>query len=209
MNELKFFKVGDGAVWPSRGTELSAGIDFYVPSCNVGEDDELYVYMRSKINELGNSSQKNELSKLNSKSKSRYFWELVVLYNKVMFNNELLWYMNDDVFFLANGCNVVIPSGITANIPHGYAIVMKNKSGIATKKGLDIGACLIDEDYTGIMHIDMHNNTRHAQPLECGKKIIQGMLIQTNLEVPIKCMNGNNDKGKTERGAGGFGSTGV
>lgn len=210
MNELKFFKVGNGAVCPSRGTGFSAGIDFYVPDCNVPKDDDLYVYMRNKINENGNSSHKNELSKLDDKSGSRYFWELVVLYNKVMFKNELLYYFNDnDVFFLANGCNIAIPSGITANIPHGYAILMENKSGIATKDGLIVGACLIDEDYTGIMHIDIHNVTRHAQPLYCGKKIVQGIIINTNLDLPIKCIEGVNDKGKTERGEGGFGSTGV
>ena len=47
------------------------------------------------------------------------------------------------------GQSVLIPSGIKAQVPRGYALIAFNKSGVAVKQGLSVGACCVDEDYTG------------------------------------------------------------
>ena len=47
-------------------------------------------------------------------------------------------------FILKPNESVLIPSGIHVNIPDGYALIYMNKSGIASKKNLHIGACLVD-----------------------------------------------------------------
>lgn len=43
------------------------------------------------------------------------------------------------------GDSVLIPSGIKVNVPKGYMLTAFNKSGVATKKGLSVGACVVDE----------------------------------------------------------------
>lgn len=45
-------------------------------------------------------------------------------------------------FILKPGQSVLIPSGIHVKIPHGYALIYMNKSGVASKKHLHVGACV-------------------------------------------------------------------
>lgn len=105
---------------------------------------------------------------------------------------------------------VNIPSGIKVEIPEGYALIAFNKSGIATKTGLDIGASVVDEDYTGIVHISLTNTTDNPIFIKYGQKIVQFVLIPVNyaglLEVDSEDILFTR---ASERGAGGFGSTGL
>ena len=55
------------------------------------------------------------------------------------------------------GESVCIPSGIKANVPNGFALVVFNKSGVALKRSLAVGACVIDEDYQGEIHLHVYN----------------------------------------------------
>jgi len=109
------------------------------------------------------------------------------------------------------GESTFIPSGIKANIPSGYALVAMNKSGIAAKRSMIVGACLIDEDYQGEMHIDLKNVGDTPQTLNPGDKIIQVVCLPINY-VTVQEVHSEHelfgDK-KTERGTGGFGSTGI
>ena len=110
---------------------------------------------------------------------------------------------------LLPGQNALIPAGIKMEVPRGHALIAFNKSGIASKKGLQVGACVIDEDYQGEVHIDMHNISDKTVTIEPGDKIIQFLLIEVNNcfveEVPVE----NLFTVTSERGTGGFGSTGV
>lgn len=101
--------------------------------------------------------------------------------------------------------SVLVPLGIKVEVPEGICIIMKEKSGIAVKKQLSIGACVIDSDYRGELHAHFfsHNNQQVVLPKHT--KIIQG--IFTMYYTP-QFMLGTVDSA-TERGAGGFGSTGV
>ena len=112
---------------------------------------------------------------------------------------------------LAPGESAFIPSGIKANIPTGYALVAMNKSGVAAKRSLLVGACLIDEDYQGEMHIDLKNVGTESQTLNPGDKIIQLVCLPINY-VEIQEVQSESDlfgDVVTERGEGGFGSTGT
>ena len=42
------------------------------------------------------------------------------------------------------GQSVLIPSGIHVKVPDGYALIYFNKSGVASKKHLHVGACVVD-----------------------------------------------------------------
>ena len=50
-----------------------------------------------------------------------------------------------------------IPSGIKANVPEGQALIAFNKSGVALKQGLSVGACVVDSDYQGEIHLHLIN----------------------------------------------------
>jgi dUTP pyrophosphatase len=111
------------------------------------------------------------------------------------------------------GKSVLIASGIKANVPIGHALIVMNKSGIAVKHGLLVGACVIDEDYTGEIHIDLKNVTNKPVKLNTGDKITQLVCVPVNY-VNISVVDSEEDcfgdkLETTERGAGGFGSTGV
>ena len=105
--------------------------------------------------------------------------------------------------------SVLIPSGIKVNVPSGYALIAFNKSGIATKKNLQVGACVVDEDYTGEVHIHLTNVGTVPQTIESGDKIVQFILIPVFYaeleEVPAEKLH----DAPSERGEGGFGSTGT
>jgi dUTP pyrophosphatase len=146
---MKFLKIRDVKT-PNRGTEKSAGIDFFIP-----ED-----YPTTEIHP---------------------------------------------------GKSVLIPSGLKANVPEGYAFIAFNKSGVATKKNLIIGASVVDEDYQGEIHIHLTNVGAESTTIHPGDKIIQLLLVPVLYE-SVEMVDTLEElyEGKvTDRGEGGFGSTGV
>lgn len=108
---------------------------------------------------------------------------------------------------LKPGQSVLIPSGIKAQVPRGYALIAFNKSGVATKQGLSVGACVVDEDYEGEIHLHMINTSDKDQTVATGQKLVQFVLMPVSyidVEEVTELPNRN-----TERGSGGFGSTGL
>jgi dUTP pyrophosphatase len=108
---------------------------------------------------------------------------------------------------LKPGESALIPSGIKVQVPRGYALIAFNKSGVATKQGLMVGACVVDEDYEGEVHLHMTNVSDKDQVIASGQKLVQFILLPVNYdnveevhELPSR---------NTLRGAGGFGSTGL
>ena len=102
-----------------------------------------------------------------------------------------------------------IPSGIKANVPEGYALIAMNKSGVALKKGLLVGACVVDSDYQGEIHLHLVNTGKRDATIEPGDKLVQFLLVPVNhCEVEVVAED-NLFSTETTRGAGGFGSTGV
>jgi len=109
------------------------------------------------------------------------------------------------------GQSVLIPSGVKVNVPENHVFIAMNKSGIATKKGLYVGACVIDEDYQGEVHIHLTNVGLEECYIEGGDKVVQCLLIPVNYENVEVASNEDElwDGLVTDRGDGGFGSTGV
>ena len=121
------------------------------------------------------------------------------------------FYTPDDMeeVVLNPGESVNIPSGIHAKIPHGYALIAFNKSGIATKKKFLVGACVVDEDYQGEIHLHVINSGNEAQTITPGQKLVQMLLVPVSYDQCEECDLENLYTEKTERGTGGFGSTGL
>lgn len=128
-------------------------------------------------------------------------------------------------YYLSIGEQVNIPSGIKVNIPEGYMLKIDNKSGVALKKGLLIGATIIDHSYRGEIHINLFKPTSGIEDLcsmsenhvfnsmtmlKPGEKIAQGILIKISDEEIEEITNEDYENlPATARGEGRFGSTGV
>ena len=113
---------------------------------------------------------------------------------------------------LKPGESVKIPAGIKVEVPAGYALIFFNKSGVASKKSLIVGACVIDHGYKGEVHINMINVGTEDQTVEPGDKIVQLIMVPVitfeTIEVPEdELYRDIHVAGK--RGDGGFGSTGT
>ena len=109
------------------------------------------------------------------------------------------------------GESVLIPSGIHITLPKGYCLKFENKSGVAAKKHSLIGSSVIDSDYFGEIHINLHNVGDTDISISAGDKIVQGIIYKVELPISQEYSTLEElykDK-KSERGAGGFGSTGT
>ena len=104
------------------------------------------------------------------------------------------------------GETVLIHTGIAMAIPDGYVGLIYARSGLATKKGLapanKVG--VIDSDYRGEIMVALHNHGSTAQTVEHGERIAQ--IVFTPYVAADFSVTDELDS--TERGAGGFGSTG-
>ena len=118
---------------------------------------------------------------------------------------------HDGIIVLAPEMSILIPAGIKVNVPDDRALIAFNKSGIAAKKNLIIGACVIDEDYQGEIHIDIKNVGNKDQIISAGDKITQLVCLPVDYveiqeaKTEDECFGGIS----TKRGTGGFGSTGT
>ncbi|MBQ6826219.1 MAG: dUTP diphosphatase [Clostridia bacterium] len=100
----------------------------------------------------------------------------------------------------------LIHTGIAMEIPVGYAGLIYARSGIATKRGLapanKVG--VIDADYRGEIMVSLHNHSGETQVIADGERIAQ-LVIAPFLAVNFDEVEELTD---TDRGSGGFGSTG-
>ena len=107
------------------------------------------------------------------------------------------------------GDRYLIPSGIKANVPSGHALIAMNKSGVATKKSLMVGACVVDSDYQGEIHMHLINVGNYSVKIIPGEKLVQFLLVPVNHCEVDEVTESELFQFATVRGAGGFGSTGV
>ena len=112
----------------------------------------------------------------------------------------------DDPLVLNPGEKTMVPTGLSVAIPQGYEIQMRPRSGLAAKHGI---TCLnspgtIDSDYHGELKVILINHGQEAFTIARGERIGQ-MLLAPVTRLVWKEVEALDD---TDRGAGGFGSTG-
>ena len=100
----------------------------------------------------------------------------------------------------------MVHTGVAMEIPEGFVGLVYARSGLATKKGLapanKVG--VIDSDYRGEIMVALHNHSNKSAEIEAGERIAQIVLtpyLTAQFEIADELSG-------TERGAGGFGSTG-
>ena len=139
------------------------------------------------------------------------FCKMVMEYsrNVVIDGKDGVWF-EDGRLVVGTGAHVAIPSGIKTIIPQGLAMMMVNKSGVATKLKLDHSACLIDSEYRDELIFCFFNHSVEPVKIEPGMKITQGLIvpvINLNIQECLNCVYDDITKSSGNRG-GGFGSSG-
>ena len=110
------------------------------------------------------------------------------------------------------GENMLCATGLKTHIPHGYAFIAMNRSGMASKQNLRVGACVIDPGYENELFIDLHNDGNVPQKVEHDHRIAQLLLVPVIPFVPFAVESEEKLFEKplyiSNRKTGGFGSTG-
>tara|TARA_Y100000593_G_C4294760_1_gene330059 strand:- start:524 stop:988 length:465 start_codon:yes stop_codon:yes gene_type:complete len=83
----------------------------------------------------------------------------------------------DNAVLLQPGYGAVLQTGLKFGIPHGYMLEIKNRSGVAAKKSLIVGACVVDSGYEGEVFVNLHNIGVLRQKIVPGMKIAQAVLV--------------------------------
>ena len=108
---------------------------------------------------------------------------------------------------LLTGERTLIPTGLAMEIPEGYEAQIRPRSGLAIKNGVSAlnSPGTIDADYRGEVQVILINHGAEPFTVERGMRIAQ-MVIAPVTQVTFATTD---DLSDTERGSGGFGSTGV
>ena len=112
----------------------------------------------------------------------------------------------DAPVMLAPGKHALIPTGLTIALPQGYEAQVRPRSGLAAKHGVTVlnSPGTVDADYRGEVCVLLINHGDQPFPIRRGERIAQMVIAQVaQVElVPVNSLSA------TDRGSGGFGSTG-
>lgn len=109
------------------------------------------------------------------------------------------------------GESKLFQTGIRVGVPHGYMLEIKNRSSIAAKRSLLVGACVVDSGYDGEIFVNLHNVGTEEQIVAKHDKIAQAVMVPV---VHFRALEtGSGDLYNwhpitiSERGTGALGST--
>lgn len=105
--------------------------------------------------------------------------------------------------FLMSQASAVIDTGVHVELPPGSVGFLKSKSGLNVKHGI-LGEGVIDAGYTGSIRVKLYNHSGEEYYIQRGDKITQLVILPVILP-DLEQVDSLED---TERGCGGFGSTG-
>ncbi len=99
-----------------------------------------------------------------------------------------------------------VSTGLAFEIPEGHVMLVFSRSGHGFKHGIRLANCagVIDADYRGPVAVRLHNDGGAPFVIEEGERIAQAIVIEAR-RLPFEWAESLSD---TERGEGGFGSTG-
>jgi dUTP pyrophosphatase len=111
---------------------------------------------------------------------------------------------------ISGGDRQLIPTGIHIDIPEGYEIQVRSKSGLALKQGLMVlnSPGTVDQGYTGEIQIIMFNTTKNKVKIDKGQKVAQAVLCPVVSGKWINIIEKTQINSK-DRNENGFGSTGI
>ena len=100
----------------------------------------------------------------------------------------------------------LVPTGIKIELPKNYEAQIRPRSGLSIKHGISLINCVgtIDEDYRGEVKVGLVNLSNDTYTIKRGERIAQ-MIIASVTKANIEIVE---ELSETQRGEGGFGSTG-
>jgi dUTPase len=235
MREL--FIYNEFGITPTKNY-TAAGYDFYVPNIvesNENRESILKEFMKSykidtmeEIERIYNQlslyvSSNNHDSKVDMFDNDKSLNILHLYLASCQFKNyteaSIIRFVDNKLIFDKNnvpgikveqGDYLLINSGIRTKLPEDTAGIFFNKSGKGNQ-GFDIRACVVDEDYSGLVHMSCAYDKSHTTNIYCGDKLTQFVvlpLVKTQIETVDKDtffkMHEN-----SLRGSDGFGSSDV
>lgn len=113
----------------------------------------------------------------------------------------------DEPLIMCAGERILVPTGFIFEIPHGFEVQIRPRSGLALKHGI---TCLntpgtIDSDYRGEVKVILANLGQESFEINRGMRIAQ-MIVAPVVQAKVKEIDATS---QTVRGDGGFGSTGT
>jgi dUTP pyrophosphatase len=114
-------------------------------------------------------------------------------------------YSSEDAMVPCQAGRALVGTGITVVLPEGVYGRVAPRSGLAVKHCINVGAGVIDPDYTGEIKVVLFNHGEKDFEIKKGDRIAQ-LVLERCETPPIEEINIVED---TERGSGGFGSTGL
>ncbi len=167
---------------PSRGTKRSAGLDFFIPEWS----EEYYDSLISKNGP--------EFFNANSRKIDPATSIIIPKHTHVLIPSGIIIDLSSSKCFRYNDYNAL-------------SFIAHNKSSVGIRQ-LDVAATVIDEDYRGEIHLSITNVSDKPIKIEYGQKIVQFLLVPIIIEDFLQ-VSSIEEFDKTERSAGGFGSTGI
>ena len=217
---------------------ISAGMDFFVPKFNGMEKSDKVLEAFAKSYDLDKSYMENIIDRLilevsavfgseYAENNELNLLQLFLCLDSPMFDNNTLSDENVGIFVEEYLCftkdktpgiymqlddHIKINSGIKVALDHNCCGVFFNKSGRGTK-GFDVRACVIDEDYSGYVHMSLAytKDNDFDGKLYCGDKLVQLLILPVEHTEAKEITEDEYNKlmDKSERGDKGFGSSDV
>ena len=119
---------------------------------------------------------------------------------------DIAAYLEENII-IEPGKRALVPTGLFIELPAGYEAQIRARSGLAIRKGIGLvnGIGTIDSDYRGEIKVPVINWGEEAFVIENGDRIAQMVIAKYERAQWVL----SDELSETERGTGGFGSTGV
>jgi len=119
---------------------------------------------------------------------------------------DIAAYIRQDII-INPGEKALIPTGFSLSVPQGYEVQIRPRSGLAAKKGVTVlnTPGTIDSDYRGEIKVILINLSKDVFYVKSGERIAQIVVCPVK-QVVVEEVN---ELSETNRGVGGFGSTGT
>lgn len=123
---------------------------------------------------------------------------------------DLRAWLPDGKIGIAPGQIQLVPTGFCMELEPGYEAQVRPRSGLACKQGITVvnSPGTIDAGFRGPVQVGLINLGAATHIIEPGDRVAQ-MVVQPVPRVTVVVLEGDDELSQTERGDGGFGSTGV
>lgn len=210
MEVLKIKKLNPDAHVPTRAHDTDAGMDLYALPVKYTDKEkeefkavigrsvtyakflDLFGCLGPFCDESISSEQKSAVDAVIKASESDLETSLDEFFDKKIVVNP--------------HSTVMVPTGIAVSIDPGYVGYVFARSGIASKQSLSPvnGVGVIDSAYRGEIKVPLHNHSDKRQIIDVGERIAQLVIQPISLCTPVEVK----ELDETDRGVGGFGSSG-